>query len=131
MPPKNEKTKIYSEEKDFVALPIFIAMFARSYNLDPKKDLELIKEIHSITTIRHVYEAKRDTTESVVEYFNKIKDFVTSERYRNMSEKGKCCFEHHVFEVLKGITIKGIGTEYFTTSSIHYLSKPNVNESLD
>lgn len=48
-----------------------------------------------------------------------------------MSEKGKRCFEHHVFEVLKGITIKGIGTEYFITGAIHYLSKPDVNEALD
>lgn len=126
---KNKKTEVYSDE--FITVPMFIATFARNYDLDPDKDLELIKEIHSITTVKHVYEAKRDTTESVVEYFNKIKDFVTSERYRNMSETGKRCFEHHVFEVLKGITIKGIGTEYFITGSIHYLSKPNVNESLD
>lgn len=129
MSPKNKKTKVYSDE--FTTDPMFIAMFARNYNLDPDKDLELMKEIHSITTVKHVYAAKRDTTESVIEYFNKIKDFVTSERYRNMSEIGKRCFEHHVFEILKGITIKGIGTEYFITSSIHYLSKPNVNESLD
>lgn len=122
-------TKEYSDE--FTTDPMFIATFARNYDLDPDKDLELMKEIHSITTIRHVYEAKRDTTESVIEYFNKIKDFVTSERYRNMSETGKRRFEHHVFEVLKGITIKGIGTEYFITGSIHYLSKPNINESLD
>lgn len=127
MPPK--KTKVYSDE--FTTDPMFIATFASNYDLDPDKDLELMKEIHSITTVRHVYEAKRDTAESVVEYFNKIKDFVTSERYRNISEKGKRCFEHHVFEVLKGITIKGIGTEYFITGSIHYLSRPNVNESLD
>ena len=127
MPPK--KTKVYSNE--FTTDPMFIATFARNYDLDPDKDLELMKEIHSITTVRHVYKAKRDTTESVVEYFNKIKDFVTSEQYRNMSEKGKRCFEHHVFEILKGITIKGIGTEHFITGSIHYLSKPNVNESLD
>lgn len=126
---KNKKTKIYSEE--FSTDTLFIATFARNYDLDPDKDLELIKEIHSITTIKHVYEAKRDTTESVIEYFNKIKDFVTSERYRNISEKGKRCFEHHVFEVLKGITIKGIGTEYFITGTIHYLSKPDVNELLD
>ena len=129
MPPKNKKTKAYSGE--FTTDPIVIYAFAISYNLDPDKDLELIKEIHSITTVRHVYEAKRDTTESVIEYFNKIKDFVTSERYRNMSEKGKRCFEHHVFNVLKDIVIKGIGTEYFITGSIHYLSKLNINESLD
>lgn len=48
-----------------------------------------------------------------------------------MDEKGKRCFEHYAFEVLKGITIKGIGTEHFITGSIHYLSKPNVNEPLD
>lgn len=126
---KNKKTKNYSEE--FLTDTLFIATFARNYDLDPDRDLELIKEIHSITTIKHVYEAKRDTTESVIEYFNKIKDFVTSERYHNISEKGKRCFEHHVFEVLKGITIKGIGTEYFITDTIHYLSKPDVNEALD
>lgn len=126
---KNKKTKNYSEE--FLTDTLFIATFARNYDLDPDRDLELIKEIHSITTIKHVYEAKRYTTESVIEYFNKIKDFVTSERYRNISEKGKRCFEHHVFEVLKGITIKGIGTEYFITDTIHYLSKPDVNEALD
>ena len=122
-------TKIYSEE--FTTDPMFITQFARNYDLDPDKDLELIKEIHSITTIRHVYDAKRDTTKSVIEYFNKIKDFVTSERYRNMNETGKRCFEHHVFEVLKGIAIKGIGTEYFITGAIHYLSKLDVNESLN
>lgn len=126
---KNKNTKIYSEE--FATDTLFISTFARNYDLDPDKDLELIKEIHSITTIKHVYEAKRDTTESIIEYFNKIKDFITSERYRNISEKGKRCFEHHVFEVLKGIAIKGIGTEYFITGTIHYLSKPDVNESLD
>ena len=71
----------------------------------------------------------RDQKESNSLY--KIKDFVTSERYHNMDETGKRCFEHNVFEVLKGITIKGIGTEHFITGSIHYLSKPNINESLN
>ena len=105
--------------------------FAHNYHLDPDKDLELMKEIHSITTVKHVYEAKRDTVESVVEYFNKIKDFVTSERYRNMDETGKRNFEHKVFEVLKGITIKGIGTDHFVTGTIHYLSKPNINKPIE
>ena len=58
----------------------FRIAFAHNYHLDPDKDLELMKEIRSIITVKHVYEAKRDTVESVVEYFNKIKDFVTSER---------------------------------------------------
>lgn len=105
--------------------------FAYNYHLDPDKDLDLMEEIHSITTVRNVYVAKQNTSESVVEYFNKIKDFVTSERYHNMDEKGKRCFEHYVFEVLKGITIKGIGTEHFITGSIHYLSRPDVNKPLE
>lgn len=109
----------------------FRIAFAHNYHLDPDKDLELMKEIRSIITVKHVYEAKRDTAESVVEYFNKIKDFVTSERYHNMDEKGKRCFEHNAFEVLKGITIKGIGTEHFITGAIHYLSRPDVNKPLD
>lgn len=105
--------------------------FAHNYNLDPDKDLDLLKKIHSITTVRRVYDAKQNSSESVVEYFNDLKDFVTSEQYRNMDEAGKRCFENHVFEILKSIVIKGIGTEYFTTKAIHYLSKPNVNETLD
>lgn len=105
--------------------------FAHQYHLDPDKDLDLLKKIHSITTVRRVYDAKQNSSESVVEYFNDIKDFVTSEWYRNMDETGKRHFEQHVFEVLKGIVIKGIGTEYFTTEAIHYLSIPNVNETLD
>ena len=105
--------------------------FAHNYNLDPDKDLDLLKKIHSITTIRRVYDAKQNSSESVVEYFNEIKDFITSEQYQNMNEAGKRCFENHVFEILKSIVIKGIGTEYFTTKAIHYLSKPNVNETLD
>lgn len=105
--------------------------FAHNYRLDPDKDLDLIKTIHSITTIRRVYDAKQNTFESVVEYVNEIKNFVTSDRYHNMNEIGKRNFECHVFEVLKGITIKGIGTEHFITGAIHYLSKPNVNEALD
>lgn len=105
--------------------------FAHNYNLDPDKDLDLLKKIHSITTVRRVYDAKQNSSESVVEYFNEIKDFVTSERYQNINEAGKRCFENHVFEILKSIVIKGIGTEYFTTKAIHYLSKPNVNETLD
>lgn len=106
--------------------------FARNYNLDPDdKDLDLLKKIHSITTIKRVYDAKQNSSESVVEYFNEIKDFITSEQYQNMNEAGKRCFENHVFEILKSIVIKGIGTEYFTTKAIHYLSKPNVNETLD
>lgn len=105
--------------------------FAHNYHLDPDKDLDLIKTIHSITTIRRVYDAKQNTFESVVEYCNEIKNFVTSEQYHNMNEIGKRSFECHVFEVLKGITIKGIGTEHFITGAIHYLSKPNVNETLD
>lgn len=51
---KNKKTKVYSEE--FSTDTLFIATFARNYDLDPDRDLELIKEIHSITTIKHVYE---------------------------------------------------------------------------
>lgn len=105
--------------------------FAHNYNLDPDKDLDLMKEIHSITTVKNVYDAKQNSYESVVEYFNEIKDFVTSKQYRNMDETGKHYFEYRVFEVLKSIVIKGIGTEYFTTEAIHYLSIPNVNETLD
>lgn len=105
--------------------------FAHNYNLDPDKDLDLLKKIHSITTVRRVYDAKQNSSESVVEYFNDIKDFVISERYHNMDETGKRHFEQHVFEVLKGIVIKGIGTEHFITGAIHYLSRPNVNETLD
>lgn len=105
--------------------------FAHNYNLDPNKDLDLMKTIHSITTVRRVYDAKQNTCESVVEYFNEIKDFVTSEQYHNMGEVGKRSFEHHVFEILKGITIKGIGTEHFITGSIHYLSRPDVNKPLE
>ena len=105
--------------------------FAHNYNLDPDKDLDLLKKIHSITTVRRVYDAKQNSSESVVEYFNDLKDFVTSERYQNINEAGKRCFEQHAFEVLKGITIKGIGAEHFITGSIHYLSKPNVNEISD
>lgn len=109
----------------------FGVAFAFNYGLDPDKDLDLMKEIHSITTVKNVYDAKQNSSESVVEYFNKIKDFVTSERYQNINEAGKRCFENHVFEILKSIVIKGIGTEHFTTKAIHYLSKPNVNETLD
>lgn len=105
--------------------------FAHNYNLDPDKDLDLLKKIHSITTVRRVYDAKQNSSESVVEYFNDIKDFVTSERYQNINEAGKRYFESHVFEILKGIVIKGIGTEYFATKTIRYLSKPNVNVTLD
>ena len=105
--------------------------FAHNYNLDPDKDLDLLKKIHSITTVRRVYDAKQNSSESVVEYFNDLKDFVTSEQYRNMDETGKRCFEQHAFEVLKGITIKGIGTGHFITGTICFLSKPNVNETLD
>lgn len=105
--------------------------FAHNYNLDPDKDLDLLKKIHSITTVRRVYDAKQNSSESVVEYFNDIKDFVTSEQYHNMDETGKRHFEQHVFEVLKGIVIKGIGTEHFITGAIRYLSRPNVNETLD
>ena len=105
--------------------------FAHNYNLDPDKDLDLLKKIHSITTVRRVYDAKQNSSESVVEYFNEIKDFVTSERYQNINEAGKRYFESHVLEILKGIVIKGIGTEYFATKTIRYLSKPNVNETLD
>ena len=95
------------------------------------KDLDLLKKIHSITTVRRVYDAKQNSSESVVEYFNEIKDFVTSERYQNINEVGKRYFESHVLEILKGIVIKGIGTEYFATKTIRYLSKPNVNVALD
>ena len=102
--------------------------FAHQYHLDPDKDLDLMKRIHNITTIRRVYDAKQNTSECVVKYFNDLKDFVTSEQYRNIDETGKRHFEQHVFEILKGITIKGIGTEHFITGSVHYLSKPNVNE---
>lgn len=105
--------------------------FAHNYNLDPDKDLDLLKKIHSITTVRRVYDAKQNSSESVVEYFNEIKDFVTSERYQNINEVGKRYFENHVLEILKGIVIKGIGTEYFTTKTIRYLSKPNVNVILE
>lgn len=105
--------------------------FAHNYNLDPDKDLDLLKKIHSITTVRRVYDAKQNSSESVVEYFNEIKDFVTSERYQNINEVGKRYFESHVLEILKGIVIKGIGTEYFATKTIRYLSKPNVNVALD
>lgn len=105
--------------------------FAHNYNLDPDKDLDLLKKIHSITTVRRVYDAKQNSSESVVEYFNEIKDFVTSERYQNINEAGKRYFESHVLEILKGIVIKGIGTEYFATKTIRYLSKPNVNVTLD
>lgn len=105
--------------------------FAHNYNLDPDKDLDLLKKIHSITTVRRVYDAKQNSSESVVEYFNEIKDFVTSERYQNINEAGKRYFENHVLEILKGIVIKGIGTEYFATKTIRYLSKPNVNVALD
>lgn len=105
--------------------------FAHNYNLDPDKDLDLLKKIHSITTVRRVYDAKQNSSESVVEYFNEIKDFVTSERYQNINEAGKRYFENHVLEILKGIVIKGIGTEYFTTKTIRYLSKPNVNVILE
>ena len=80
--------------------------FAHNYNLDPDKDLDLLKKIHSITTVRRVYDAKQNSSESVVEYFNEIKDFVTSEQYRNMNDTGKRYFEQHAFEVLKGITIR-------------------------
>lgn len=100
--------------------------FARNYNLDPDKDLDLLKKIHSITTVGRVYDAKPDSSESVVEYFNEIKDFVTSEQYRNMDETGKRHFEHHMFKVLKSIVIKGIGTVHFTTEAIRYIPKPNV-----
>lgn len=105
--------------------------FAHNYNLDPDKDLDLLKKIHSITTVRRVYDAKQNSSESVVEYFNEIKDFVTSERYQNINEAGKRYFENHVLEILKGIVIKGIGTEYFTTKTIRYFSKPNVNVILE
>jgi hypothetical protein len=105
--------------------------FAHQYHLDPDKDLDLMKEIHAITTVKRVYDAKQNTSESVVEYFNELKNFVTSERYHNMDEIGKRHFEQHAFEVLKGITIKGIGTEHFITGAIHYLSKPDVNASLE
>ena len=105
--------------------------FAHNYNLDPDKDLDLLKEIHSIATVKNVYDAEYDRIGSVIEYLDKIKNFVTSERYRNINEAGKRCFENHVFEILKGIVKKYIGTEYFTTKAIHYLSKPNVNETLD
>lgn len=105
--------------------------FAHNYNLDPDKDLDLLKKIHSITTVRRVYDAKQNSSESVVEYFNEIKDFVTSERYQNINEAGKRYFENRVLEILKGIVIKGIGTEYFTTKTIRYLSKPNVNVILE
>lgn len=105
--------------------------FAHNYNLDPDKDLDLLKKIHSITTVRRVYDAKQNSSESVVEYFNEIKDFVTSEQYQNINEAGKRYFENHVLEILKGIVIKGIGTEYFATKTIRYLSKPNVNVTLD
>ena len=105
--------------------------FAHQYHLDPDKDLDLMKRIHAITTVRRVYDAKQNTSESVVEYFNDLKDFVTSEQYRNMDETGKRHFEQHVFEVLKGIVIKGIGTEHFITGAIHYLSRPDVNKPLE
>ena len=105
--------------------------FAHQYHLDPDKDLDLMKRIHSITTVVRVYNAKQNSSESVVEYFNEIKDFVTSERYQNINEAGKRYFENHVLEILKGIVIKGIGTEYFTTKTIRYLSKPNVNVILE
>lgn len=103
--------------------------FAHQYHLDPDKDLDLMKRIHAITTVRHVYDAKQNSSESVIEYFNDIKNFVTSEQYHNMDEVGKRSFEHHVFEILKGITIKGIWTEHFITGSIHYLSRPDINDT--
>lgn len=87
--------------------------FAYNYNLDPDKDLDLLKKIHSITTVRRVYDAKQNSSESVVEYFNEIKDFVTSEQYHKIDNTGKRRFEHRVFEILKDIVIKGIGTDYF------------------
>ena len=88
--------------------------FALNYNLDPDKDLDLMKEIHSITTFKNVYDAKCNKIESIVEYVNKIKDFVTSERYQNICEVGRRYFENHVFGILKDIVIKSIGTENFT-----------------
>ena len=105
--------------------------FAHQYHLDPDKDLDLMKQIHTITTVRRVYDAKQNTSESVVEYFNDLKDFVTSEQYSNVDEIGKRHFEQHAFEILKSIIIKGIGTEHFITGSVYYLSKPNVDEPLD
>ena len=89
--------------------------FARLYGLDPDKDLDLMKEIYSIITVKNVYDAKCDRIGSIVEYINKIKDFVTSERYHKINKVGRRCFENHVFEILKGIVIKSIGTENFTT----------------
>ena len=105
--------------------------FAHQYHLDPDKDLDLMKRIHAITTVKRVYDAKQNTSESAVEYFNDLKDFVTSEQYHNMDEIGKRRFEQHVFEVLKGIVIKGIGTEHFITGAIHCLSRPDVNKPLE
>ena len=33
--------------------------FAHNYNLDSDKDLDLLKKIHSITTVRRVYDANK------------------------------------------------------------------------
>ena len=101
--------------------------FARNYNLDPDKDLDLLKEIHSIATVKNVYDAEYGRIGSVIEYLDKIKNFVTSERYRNINEAGKRRFENHVFEILKGIVKKYIGTEYFITN---VPSKTNVNKNI-
>ena len=106
---ETDKNKTIFDDKKFRVA------FALNYGLDPDKDLDLMKEIHSITTLKNVYDAKYDRIGSVVEYINKIKDFVTSERYHKIGEVGRRTFENHVFDILKGVVIKSIGIENFTT----------------
>lgn len=110
-----------------------IIAFACICGLDPDKDLDLMKEIYSIISVKNVYDAKCDKIESVVEYLNKIKDFVTSDRYHNMCEGGRRYFENNVFEILKGIVIKSIGTENFITGKYFIMepTKPTLNEISD
>lgn len=109
----------------------FRAAFAHNYHLDPDKDLDLMKELHEFGSVENVYRAKRDSFETMNEYALKLKNFVLSDCYKRMDEISRKRFESKAFEVLKGITIKAIGTEHIMIQPLHYLSNPDVNSFQD
>lgn len=93
--------------------PRFAQQLAYQYHLDPVKDVDLLTKLHNLGSVLNVYNAKSETLDSMVEYAQKLKDFIISKEYQQMDKQARAKFENRVLRMLKNIYVKGVGSEYF------------------
>jgi len=106
----------------------FAQQLACQYHLDSVKDIDLLTKLHDLGSVLNVYNAKVGTLDSMIEYAQKLKEFITSKEYQQMDKQARANFENRTLRILKNIYVKGVGSEYFVIEPYKSASLSSLKE---